>query len=571
MIGSANDVVRGSTLETDLCIVGAGAAGITMALQLLRAGLRVLVLESGNLSDDKATQALNEGTVVDPTLHSPPDKYRQRRFGGSTTIWGGRCVPFDPIDLQTRPWIEYASWPIDYQTLAGFYPEANALCEAGEAEYDAGHALGDSIRPLIRGFAPSDFTTDRLERFSCPTDFGTRYRNRLAASNDVRVMMDANVTRLLASADGTRVDRVLVRTLRGNRFHVRSRLVVLATGGIEVPRLLLASRDVHAQGMGNAEDLVGRFYMCHIAGTIGTLRLNGQREDVWHGYDVAADGTYCRRRIALRAERQREHGIGNIVFRLHHPRIPDPLHRTGALSAIYLAKHFISYEYGKRLTGDQPAGVMNWLRHVRNVAGDPFGTAGFLLHWLRYRTLAQRKFPSVIIRPRANLFSLDFHGEQVPNRASRIRLAEAHDRLDMPHVQIDWRYTGQDVETVRQGFGLLRDDIAHSGAGELRLASDETDFESVVRRDGAYGGHHIGTARMGSSPAMGVVDANCRVMGINNLYIAGSAVFPTSSQANPTLTIVALAIRLARHLRAEVARPIEAGTVRRRTPAVAAR
>src|SRR6185312_15880011 len=283
--------------------------------------------------------------------------------GGSTTIWGGRCVPFDPIDLQTRPWIEYASWPIDYQTLAGFYPEANALCEAGEAEYDAGHALGDSIRPLIRGFAPSDFTTDRLERFSCPTDFGTRYRNRLAASNDVRVMMDANATRLLASADGTRVDRVLVRTLRGNRFHVRSRLVVLATGGIEVPRLLLASRDVHAQGMGNAEDLVGRFYMCHIAGTIGTLRLNGQREDVWHGYDVAEDGTYCRRRIALRAERQREHGIGNIVFRLHHPRIPDPLHRTGALSAIYLAKHFISYEYGKRLTGDQPAGVMNWLRH----------------------------------------------------------------------------------------------------------------------------------------------------------------------------------------------------------------
>jgi choline dehydrogenase-like flavoprotein len=185
--------------------------------------------------------------------------------------------------------------------------------------------------------------------------------------------------------------------------------------------------------------------------------------------------------------------------------------------------------------------------------------------------LAQRKFPSVIIRPRANLFSLDFHGEQVPNRASRIRLAEARDRLDMPQVQIDWRYAEQDVRTVGKGFDLLRDDIAQSGAGELCLGPDETDFESVVRRDGAYGGHHIGTARMGSSPTMGVVDADCRVMGINNLYIAGSAVFPTSSQANPTLTIVALAIRLARHLRADAARPIEATMARRRAPAMAAR
>ena len=571
MIGSANDVVRGSTLEADLCIVGAGAAGIAIALQLLDAGLSVILLESGNLSEDKATQALNDGTVVDAALHSPPDKYRQRRFGGSTTIWGGRCVPFDPIDLQNRPWIEHASWPIDYQTLAGLYPEANALCEAGDAEYDATQALGASPRPMIRGFAPRHFVTDRLERFSCPTDFGRRYRHRLEASANIRVMLDANVTRLLASPDGARIDRLLVRTLRGNRFHIHARQIVLAMGGIEVPRLLLASRDVHAEGIGNAEDLVGRFYMCHIAGTIGSLRLTVPRDDVWHGYDVADDGTYCRRRIALRPERQREHGIGNIVFRLHHPRIPDPVHRTGALSAIYLAKRFISYEYGKRLTSGQPIGAVDWLRHVGNVATDPFGTAGFLLHWLKYRTLAQRKFPSVIIRPRANLFSLDFHGEQVPNRASRIRLAEARDRLDMPQVQIDWRYAEQDVRTVGKGFDLLRDDIAQSGAGELCLGPDETDFESVVRRDGAYGGHHIGTARMGSSPTMGVVDADCRVMGINNLYIAGSAVFPTSSQANPTLTIVALAIRLARHLRADAARPIEATMARRRAPAMAAR
>jgi choline dehydrogenase-like flavoprotein len=319
---------------------------------------------------------------------------------------------------------------------------------------------------------------------------------------------------------------------------------------------LLASRDVHAAGIGNARDLVGRYYMCHIAGTIGALRLDLPRADVWHGYDVAQDGTYCRRRIALRPERQRAHAIGNVVFRLHHPRIPDPRHRTGALSAIYLAKHLISYEYGKRLGSEEPSSAGDWLRHAANVVTDPLGAGRFLWHWGRYRILAQRKFPSVIIRPRANRFSLDFHAEQVPNPASRIVLGNERDALGLPRPRIDWNYTDTDVRTVAVAFDELRSAFARSGLGILEAEAGEADIETVVRRDGAYGGHHIGTARMGASPATGVVDANCRVFGVNNLYIAGSAVFPTSSQANPTLTIVALAVRLARHLRRRAKLPL---------------
>jgi len=272
------------------------------------------------------------------------------------------------------------------------------------------------------------------------------------------------------------------------------------------------------------------------------------RDAVWHGYDVAPDGTYCRRRLALRPEEQRRRGLSNIVFRLHHPRITDPAHRTGPLSAIYLAQHFISYEYAKRLVSDTPPTAATWLRHGLNAATDPFSTVRFLTHWLRHRTLAERKFPSIIIRPRTNLFSLDFHAEQEPNRDSRISLGAGRDRFGNRQVRVDWRYSAKDVDTVAQAFDLLRDDLTAQGIGELSLAANETDIETVLRRDGAYGGHHIGTARMGSGPASGVVDPDGKVFGVNNLHVAGSAVFPTSSQANPTLTIVALSLRLAERL-----------------------
>lgn len=548
MILDAGDIVRGAVLQADICIVGGGPAGITLALELARTGRDILLLESGDRDPNDDAQALNTGEVVDEALHSPPDKYRQRALGGGTTIWGGRCVPFDPVDFDRRPWIAHSGWPISWSEVERHYPAANALCEAGAYEYDARLAVTGGMRPLIAGFTPPHFDMNGIERFSCPTNFGDRYRRRLESAANVRVLLRATVTRLCASPDGSRIDRLEAQNGNGNGFSVRASQVVLAMGGMEIPRLLLTSDDVHANGIGNANDLVGRFYMSHIAGTVGSLQVNGPAESVWHGYDVAPDGTYCRRRIALRPEVQSLQGTGNVVFRLHHPRITDPSHRTGPLSAIYLGQHFISYEYAKRLVSDTPPTLGTWLRHGVNAATDPFSTLRFLAHWARHRTLAARKFPSIIIRPRTNRFSLDFHAEQEPNPDSRIGLAASRDRFGNRQVRVDWRYTAKDVETVAKAFELLRADFAEQGKGTLHLAPNETDIESVIRRDGAYGGHHIGTARMAASPASGVVDQDGRVFGVNNLYVAGSAVFPTSSQANPTLTIVAMALRLAEHL-----------------------
>lgn len=550
MIDDAQDVEEGAALECDLCIVGGGAAGIAIALQFLHGPLRVILLESGREAFDPATQALYAGEVADPALHPPTESYRQRRWGGSTTLWGGRCMPLDPLDFEARPWMPHSGWPITAEELAPWYPAANALCEAGQYDYSAATALPGGMRPMIEGFAPAHFSTDGIERFSAPTNFATRYGHKLRASQAVRVLLGANCTGIETDRDGSRVDLLRVRTLGGRAFTVRPAQVVLALGGLETPRLLLASRGAHAAGIGNANDQLGRHYMCHIAGTSGRLRLTVPPPGVQHGYERTPDGIYIRRRLHLNAAAQAEHGVGNAVLRLHFPHIPDPSHGSGVLSGLYLARHLLPYEYRKRLESEGG----HTLAHLRNLATDPGSAIGFAASMLFRRKLAARKFPSVIVRPPGGIFSLDFHGEQEPNPQSRVTLAGGGDALSMPRLRVDWRHTAGDLRTAEIAFRLLAEDLAEGGQGSL-----DFDAQTLARdmlRDGAYGGHHIGTARMGHSPRHSVVDADARVHGVPNLSLAGAAVFPTSGQANPTLTLVALALRLAARLRMEALRPV---------------
>ncbi|WP_376094303.1 GMC oxidoreductase [Roseomonas sp. CCTCC AB2023176] len=546
MITDASTLEHESRLDADLCIVGAGAAGIAIALQFLYSPLRVLVLESGRARPDAVTQSLYAGTVADAALHPPTDTYRVRRFGGSTTLWGGRCIPLDPIDFARRDWIAGSGWPIAPDDIAPYYPAANAICEAGAFDYDARSAVPGGMRPLVAGFAPPHFDADGIERFSLPTNFAARYAHRLARSESVRVLLGANVTDIVTDAGGSTVESLTLRTLDTRRLTVAATRVVLALGGLETPRLLLASRSVHANGIGNARDLVGRHYMAHVAGTSGRLRLAVPRGFVTNGYEVAEDGTYLRRRLRLTDAAQERHGTGNAVLRLHFPHIPDPSHGSGVLSGLYFARFLLPYEYRKRLA-TRGGGLRHHLAHLANVARDPFSAVAFAANMLLKRKLAARKFPSVIVRPPGNVFSLDYHGEQEPNPASRITLGRDRDALGLPRLHVDWRHTDTDLRTATTTFRLLAEDIATWGRGHLDWTPEQVAHD--VLREGAYGGHHLGTARMAHSPRTGVVDPDLKVHGLNNLWIAGGAVFPTSGQANPTLTIVALSLRLADHLR----------------------
>jgi choline dehydrogenase-like flavoprotein len=545
MIADAHDIEPGTSLLANLCIVGAGAAGIALALQFETSRMTVLLLESGGETEEDATQTLYEG-ATDARLHPPLHTYRRRAFGGSTAIWGGRCVPFDPIDFEKRPWMPASGWPFGYDTLLPYYRDASRLCETGDFAYTDHDAFPKGMRQGLRNFHGRQFTDAALERFSCPTDFARRYRARLAAAGNITVLLHANVTELRTARDGTVVQEAIAATLSGKRFSVKARRFVLAAGGLEIPRLLLASRDNQAHGIGNAHDQVGRYYMTHLAGTIGELIPRSRDKAFFNGYVKADDGAYCRRRFALTEAAQRSLRTGNFIARPHHPRLRDPSHRTAALSAIFLAKPFISFEYARRLHGDEKLSPREWLMHARNLLCDMPGLARFGCHWTRDRVLAERKFPSLIIAPRSGRYSLDFHAEQAPNPESRVRLGRDTDALGMPRLIAEWRPTPFDMHTIRTALAALATEIGQSGEAELTYNPDDVEYAAL--RDGAYGGHHIGTARMSSSPRNGVVDENGAVHGMKNLFIAGSAVFPTSSQANPTLTIVALTLRLAAHL-----------------------
>ena len=540
MIAESREIENGHVLHADICIVGAGAAGISLALQFEHQKTTVMVLESGGRRRESASQALYQGSLAGPLPHPPPHRFRRRAFGGATAIWGGRCVPFDPIDFSNRPWMPGTPWPIGYDALLPYYNHAAALCEIGDFDF----AASPGSRPILPGFQQGHFTQSSIERFSCPTNFSARYGARLDAAKNITVLLHANVQEICTTSDGLAASSLSVATLAGRRFTVQAKTFVLAVGGLEVPRLLLASRDHHPQGIGNGSGQVGRCYMTHLAGTIGAVFLPAQAPAPFPGYELSDDGVYCRRRFALTPESQRALRCGNAIARLHHPRLSDPAHRSGALSAVQLAKPLVSFEYRTRL--DTPAG-REMLGHLRNVARDFCGATRFAGHWLRHHCLAARKYPSLAVFPRHGPYSLDLHAEQAANPQSRITLGQDRDALGLQKIIIDWRYTDTDTHTLRSVLAALSEDFAGSGCAALHY--DPVELETMIVREGAYGGHHIGTARMAASPRDGVVDSSCRVFGMHNLFIAGSAVFPTSSQANPTLTIVALAVRLADDLK----------------------
>ena len=546
MVLDLDDLPDDHMLHADVCIVGAGAAGIALALDLESSGYDILVLESGSLKPEPKTQALYDGEVSDERMHSPTDRYRQRRFGGSTTVWGGRCMPFDEIDFSTRSYVPYSGWPISLADLLSFYPPANKLCEAGEFKYQARECADLSQTQLIQDFSPENFSADSLERFSCPTDFGKRYLNRFESSSNIRVVLHANLLNIELGDNGTTTESVTVCSLHGKKALARARFFVLATGGLEVPRILLNCRDTQKQGIGNQNDLVGRFYMCHLAGTIGKITFSGTSESVHHGYEMSEEGIYCRRRMSLRPEIQRKHGIGNFVSRLHHPRITDPEHKNSVLSLLYMGRWAIPFEYRQRLYDADPFSMAKFIKHLKNVVTGPHDAAAFCWHMLNDRYLADRKYPSIIVKPKRPVFSLDFHAEQYPNPESRVRLAESVDALNFQKLSVDWRYTSGDIESIASALRLLSKDIEKSAVGEFEY--DPQTIESEATRYGAYGGHHMGTTRMGSNPRNSVVDSNCKIHSTTNLYVAGSSVFPTSSQATPTLTIVAMSLRLSNHL-----------------------
>jgi hypothetical protein len=523
-----------------LRIVGAGAAGITLALQFVESNIRVIVLESGAKKLKAQQQELNHGRVKDG-VHPPAYLYRPRRLGGSTASWGGRCVPLDEQDLRKRPRVPLSGWPFDRSALQPFYERAQSLVEAEVFDYAALAGHGG----LVEGFRDPDMLTETLERFSPPTNFWKRYRAELAKSSSVIVIEHATCLRFSGDQVVTGLE---CASTGGVHFKVRARSFVLAVGGLETVRVL-----AHF-GYGNHSGMLGRTYMCHIGAALGQLRLSPADRGAQFGFDRTNDGIYCRRRFTLRAEKQRALGILNAAIRLHHSNIVEPSHRHPVLSAMFIAKKLFIPEYGRSFTVIEHEamrrhgnGVGLWLGHVRN---EIFGTprlARFALDWVFRRHLTYLRIPSVALSDPALIYPLDFNGQQAPNPESRVMLAGETDRCGVPRLKIDWRASELDWLTLSRMLRELRRAVEGCGCGTIEYEEERLD-QNARASALPIGGHHLGTAGMSESPSAGVVNADGRVHHVDNLYVSGSATFPTSGQANPMLTIVAMAMRLAQHL-----------------------
>ncbi len=541
-------------IEANVAIVGGGPAGITLALALADAGRDVVLIEAGGDRFDKVGQDFLRAQSVSPPAHSPGEMYRRRQLGGTSAVWGGRCIPFDPIDFETRDWMPAARWPIAYEEVARFYPQAMALAEAGAAEFTAA-AAEPRLDPAMPD-AGADTVVERIERFSHPTDFGGWYRKRLTEAARLRVLTHAAVEQILTDDEGATATGVRLRLEGDTRVIVAASTVVVAAGGIETARLLLASDEARSGGLGNEHDLVGRYYQCHLEGTLGTIAFHPPAGHAHFDYFRSHDGIYCRRYLWLAPEAQRRERLAGMVLRPAHPGIVDPAHRHPVLSAMYLAKNMIVPEYARKMTALEHdararrggSSASFHAAHLRNVLLGAPRLAAFGIDWTRRRILARRKLPSVLLAERGGVYPLDLNGEQEPHRDSRVMLGEQRDPSGMRRTIIDWRCTADDRARMIAGVRTIAAAVNRSGTATITLGDAEA--EAWSDHPVPVGGHHIGTARMADTPTDGVCDANAEVFGTRGLYIAGAAAFPTSSFANPTLTLLALTLRLAEHLRA---------------------
>jgi len=477
----------------DFCIVGGGVAGIVLALELSKAGADILLLEGGGFDFDDSSQDLYRGEMLGRAA-TETDVSRLRFLGGSSNHWEGRCRPLSPIDFVERDYIAHSGWPIDYSDLEPYYQQTHSIMELKAHFNDLSEDwAGD-------GFEKIDFN------YSAPVRFGEKYRAELESSPNIHLFLNANLTDIRLREDYSGVETMIVSPLNDEKksLTASAQNYILAMGGLENPRMLLNANSQEANGVGNGNDLVGRFFMEHFHLLAGFYAAH---ESNWPYGDEEIN-------IATNKSWQIKNRLGSVCFRL------EPIYDPGA------------GEVKDRFR--QQICASDTLREF---------SENFTDIWCPTETYRGAAIHVV--------------GEQVPNSQSRVMLSESRDRFGLRKLALDWRVSDQDMQSMRKatialGVAMSHSDIASIKVQDWLLDEDATIPDVANSRWIAVGEHHMGTTRMGATAKDGVVDSDCKVFGKDNLYIAGSSVFTTGGHTNPTFTIVQLALRLADHLKEKI-------------------
>jgi choline dehydrogenase-like flavoprotein len=539
MITDISNIPPDALIECDVCIVGAGAAGIAIARELIRTGLRVVMLESGGYRREQKAQDLYAGSSVGEQYYKPLDECRSRYLGGSTNCWGAIFTPLNEIDFEKRDWVPWSGWPVAYDEVRPWLQQAHDDYGAGPFLYGQDAWQAAKIPPVDFDRALFDPFVWHFNSRAGALSFGRRFRQELRAASNVSVFLHANVTELVTNASGRRVERARISTLDGKERSIRARIFVVACGGIENARLLLASCGTQKNGLGNDRDLVGRFFHEHLQMPIGYL-VSDRPRAACYSYLSRLGGTFCLPGLVLSASAQRENRVLNGSVSI------DPVYdREGALIAFQKIRSDIKERKVGRAT----------LRHIWRVCCET-------------NKLAPEAWRRVVNgdRPRGEpgRFMIYARAEQSPNPDSRVMLSREVDGLGMRRACLDWQTSELDRAAIKLLTNLVTKEFTRLGLGQVV----ENPWPDMAHwPEGIAGGpHHMGTTRMSDDPSTGVVDRNCQVHGLHGLYIAGSSIFATGGHANPTMSILAFALRLASHLRQVLG--CDAGSVRQYAPRV---
>ena len=547
-------MVRRSTVA----VVGSGPAGVTLALELANRGVHVLILEGGGLEEDTTQQDLVAAGEIDLNRHAPLTMTHLRQVGGTSNIWGGRSLPFDPWDFEVRSVTGAARWPISYEEIASYIPTACSWLDCGRNVFTA-RDVPTMPTTMFPGLPDDEVSTSTLERWSLPLSFKQSYLADLKANRRIRLVHGLTCTQIETDGASGRAVALRCRNLVGGEARIEADTFVVAAGGIESTRLLLSSIGPSGSALGDESGHLGRWYQAHVQGVAADIhfaRSPGAAID----YVRDIDGSFVRRRFAFTEEFQRAEGLPNIVAWVDNPEVADAEHDCGELSTVYLA---LKSPLGPMVAGEAQrlsitgtfipgtpyggADASPPLDHLRNIARHPVRTARFMAGFGSMRLLSRgRKAPGFMVHNDREVYPFEYHGEQRPNRDSRIWLTDERDSLGMRRVGIDLRFTDDDVHGAIRAHEHWDRYLRVNGIGHLEYLGGDV-REAIERRLGG-GFHQVGSTRMSVSPEDGVVDANLRIHSTKNVFVASSSTFVTSSHANPTLMIVAFAVRLAEHL-----------------------
>lgn len=552
MLINAETIQDENIITADVAIVGAGPAGIVLALELAKAGLEIALLESGQLQFDQESQNLGDEGYVNRQFHAPMSECTRRQVGGTSTIWGGRCVPYDSVDFAQRDYIAHSDWSVTYEELALYFQRASDYCLSGQAEFNLHNLEHILQKSIVPGLPDEEVLTSTLERWCLPTNFGKEYFNQLQKSDRIKLFYGLTCTEIITSEEGNQVKLLQTKTLGGKEINVKCQRYILAGGALNNTRLLMVSDRHHSGGIGNHSGLLGKFYMGHLSGDIAKVKFTTPPEKTIFGFDRDSDNTYIRRRFSFSSEFLIEQQLSNIVGWLGAPEFGDFSHQNGILSSAYIA---LSLPVLKTRLGAATAirraaigtdkGI--YYPHILNIIKDLNKIISFIPSFGYGRFIAKRKIPALFVYSAANEYPLHYHSEQVPNLDSTVSLTNEKDALGMRRLNIDLRFTEQDIKSVVQAHHHWDQHLRKHDCGYLEYLTD--DLEATVWTQAGDGFHQVGTTRMSAHPDQGVVDTNCSVHGFDDLFVASSSNFVTSGQANSTFMIVAFALRLADYLK----------------------